>query len=104
MRSKTATLNASRESLIKNLTAIPAIGDILGGNHANFVLAQVLDAPGGAVSNPRALAAYKHMAEELGVVVRFRGGEIGCEGCLRITVGTEQECAAVIARLTEILA
>ena len=31
------------------------------------------------------------MAEQRGVVVRFRGKELGCEGCLRITVGTEDE-------------
>lgn len=103
MREKTSTLNASRDVLIKDLLSIPSVGEVLGGNHANFVMARILDGPGGKASNPRALDAYKRMAEELGVVVRFRGGEIGCEGCLRITVGTKDECESVISRLKEIL-
>jgi histidinol-phosphate aminotransferase len=33
---------------------------------------------------------YLHMAEH-GVVVRFRGNELHCKDCLRVTVGTEEE-------------
>lgn len=101
-----STLNASRAQLISDLRTIPSIGEILGGNDANFVLVQVLDKPreeGGRPSNPRAVEAYKRMAEKMGLVVRFRGNEIGCEGCLRITVGSKEECQAVVDRLRQIL-
>jgi histidinol-phosphate aminotransferase len=37
------------------------------------------------------------------VVVRFRGSEPGCDGCLRITVGTQEENQTVITKLTEVL-
>jgi histidinol-phosphate aminotransferase len=100
------TLNACRAQLISDLGTIPSMGDILGGNDANFVLVQVLDKPreqGGRPSNPRAVAAYKQMAEKMGLVVRFRGNEKGCEGCLRITVGSAEECEAVVERLKQIL-
>lgn len=100
------TLNSCRAQLISDLGTIPSMGDILGGNDANFVLVQVLDKPrpeGGRPSNARALEAYKRMAEKMGLVVRFRGNEIGCEGCLRITVGSPEECQAVVDRLREIL-
>lgn len=99
------TLNANRSLLLKELPKIPGIGKILGGNDANFVLVQILDkADGGKPDNTRAVSVYKTMAESRGVVVRFRGGEIGCEGCLRITVGTKDECEAVLKQLRELLA
>jgi histidinol-phosphate aminotransferase len=105
LRSNVLKLNASRSQLIQSLTAIPSIGRVLGGNDANFVLVEVLDGPkpDGKPSNERAMAAYKKMAEELGVVVRFRGNELGCKGCLRITVGTEKECEVVVQRLKDFL-
>ncbi|KAK4685184.1 histidinol-phosphate aminotransferase, partial [Tremellales sp. Uapishka_1] len=98
----TATLRSSRTTLISALKSKPGIGRILGGNHANFILVEILE--DGKPSNRRAQAVYKTMAESLGVVVRFRGNERGCEGCLRITVGTEEECKAVVERLRELLA
>jgi histidinol-phosphate aminotransferase len=101
--SNTKTLNANRAKLIEDLKSIPSVGAILGTNHANFVLAQILDAPGGKPSNDRAKAVYTEMAENRGVVVRFRGMEIGCEGCIRVTVGTEEENDTAIARLRELL-
>jgi histidinol-phosphate/aromatic aminotransferase/cobyric acid decarboxylase-like protein len=39
----------------------------------------------------RARHAHLALAEEGGVVVQYRGSEIGRQGCLRITVGTEEE-------------
>ena len=95
-------LNANRTKLISTLTAIKGVGRILGGNHANFVLCEIIDADG-RPSNKRALEVYKTMAESRGVVVRFRGSERGCEGCLRITVGTEEECMIAARQLEELL-
>ena len=96
------TLNANRSTLISTLTAVKGVGRILGGNNANFVLCQIVDADG-RPSNKRASEVYKTMAESKGVVVRLRGSERGCEGCLRITVGTEEECEIAARQLEELL-
>lgn len=40
------------------------------------------------------------MAEN-GVVVRFRGNELHCKGCLRITVGNPEENARLVDLLKE---
>ncbi|KAK1924814.1 putative histidinol-phosphate transaminase [Papiliotrema laurentii] len=103
MASAVDTLNKNRDALIQGLREIPAIGEILGGNHANFVLAQVLD-ESGRPSNTRAVEVYRTMAESRGVVVRYRGNEKGCEGCLRVTVGTEEECRQAVDQMKQLLA
>jgi histidinol-phosphate aminotransferase len=74
---------------------------ILGKPHANFLLVQIgnkeeVDRP----DNFRSEKLYKYMAEQDKVVVRFRGKELGCEGCLRVTVGSREECERVVERLT----
>ncbi|ORY23059.1 putative histidinol-phosphate transaminase, partial [Naematelia encephala] len=97
-----ATLNENRKALISALKSVKGVGRILGGNHANFVLAEILDADG-KPSNVKAGEVYKTMAEKLGVVVRYRGNERGCFGCLRITVGTKDECEKVIKTMTKLL-
>lgn len=102
--SHTSRLLRNRDDLIKRLTSgeIKSIGKVLGGNHANFVLVQILDEKG-VTSNERAKGVYRKLAEELGVVVRFRGTEKGCEGCVRITVGSEEEVEVLLQRMKEIL-
>ena len=45
---------------------------------------------------------YKALAEHEGVVVRYRGSEPGCTGCLRITVGTDAENTTALATLLKI--
>ena len=102
MSRSVATLNQNRVALVKQLESIPRVGKILGGNHANFVLAQICDT-NGKPSNEVALEVYQTMAESRGVVVRFRGKEVGCEGCLRITVGTQKECATAVEQLRDLL-
>ncbi|GKZ16813.1 histidinol-phosphate transaminase [Aspergillus brasiliensis] len=95
-----------RDRLVQELPKIPGIGRFLGGQEANFLLVELLDKPaseGGKPSNKTALAAYEAMAEKRGVVVRFRGKELGCEGCLRITVGTEQEVTKFLQELRVVL-
>jgi histidinol-phosphate aminotransferase len=100
---KVAVLNASRVKLLQSLSTIPAIGAPIGSNEANFVVVPVLDKDG-KKDTDRALGVYKTLAEEKGVVVRFRGKEQGCGACLRITVGTEEENEKVIGKLKEVLA
>ena len=83
-----------RDRLLRQLPEIPGIGRFLGGTDSNFLLVEILDKPrseNGKASNEFALALYERLAETQGVVVRFRGKEHGCEGCLRITVGTADE-------------
>ncbi|KAG0370554.1 histidinol-phosphate aminotransferase [Gamsiella multidivaricata] len=93
-----------RNRLLEAFKSIPGLGRVLGTNDANFVLVEVLDKESGKPSNDRAHKVYADMASRQGLVVRFRGTEIGCEGCLRITVGTPEENDVVIQRLTEQLA
>lgn len=105
MRQKISTLVASRGKLLAALASLAplGLGSSIGGNDANFVVVPVLDAPGGKPNNTRSQRVYKSLAEENGVVVRYRGSEPGCEGCLRITVGTEEENDTLIQRLSEVL-
>jgi histidinol-phosphate aminotransferase len=98
---------AQRERLIEELPGIPGIGRFRGGADSNFLLVEILDKPrseGGNPCNVAALAAYKALAESRGVVVRFRGDQFGCEGCLRITVGTESEVTRFLSELGIVLA
>jgi histidinol-phosphate aminotransferase len=105
MQSKIAILNANRVQLIQGLSKITSlgVGQVIGGNHANFVVVPILSKNGGEPDNARSGAVYKRLAEDLGVVVRFRGNEYGCKGCLRITVGSEEEVATVLERLEKVL-
>ena len=59
----------------------------------------VLNRETGNPDNVRSEKVYKELAEKEGVVVRFRGKEYGCEGCLRITVGTEEENGVLLEKL-----
>ncbi|KAI9310080.1 histidinol-phosphate aminotransferase [Dichotomocladium elegans] len=81
---------------------VPGIGQILGTNDANFVLVQILNKEG-QPCNVRSEKVYKLMAESKNVVVRFRGKEYGCTGCLRITVGKEDENREMLEKLAEAL-
>lgn len=81
-----------------------SVGPPLGANDANFVLVPIYARSGPpTLDNARSAALYKRLAEEKGVVIRYRGNEIGCEACVRITVGTKPECEAVIEKLKEVL-
>lgn len=92
MRSNVQTLIRNRDSLISALQTLPGAGAILGANEANFVLVQMLDLETRSKpDNSVAQMVYKRMAEEMGLVVRNRAKDLGCDGCLRITVGTQEE-------------
>jgi histidinol-phosphate aminotransferase len=94
MRRNRQLIVGQRQRLLKELPEVPGVGKFLGGTDSNFLLVEMLDGPveqGGKPSNETALGVYENLAEEKGVVVRFRGKEHGCLGCLRVTVGTEKE-------------
>ncbi|GJJ76640.1 histidinol-phosphate aminotransferase [Entomortierella parvispora] len=95
-----AVMIEERGRLLEAFKSIAGLGKVLGTNDSNFVLVEVLDKDG-KPSNERAFGVYTDMAKRQGLVVRFRGTEIGCEGCLRITVGTPEENETVIRLLTE---
>ncbi|KAL1943884.1 hypothetical protein VTO73DRAFT_3702 [Trametes versicolor] len=106
MKHKVSTLVASRASLLRGLEALAplGLGPAIGGNTANFVMVPVLAKDGsGAPDNVRAGKIYKTLAESEGVVVRFRGNEAGCAGCLRITIGSEDENKVVLQKFSELL-
>ena len=106
MRSNRTRTILQRERMLQELPKIPGIGRFLGGTASNFLLVEILDKPqsqGGKASNEIALAVYERLAETKGVVVRFRGKEHGCTGCLRITVGTEKEVDRMLAEIDIVL-
>lgn len=105
MRGKVSTLIASRASLLQSLATLAPLGlaKSVGGNDANFVMVPVLNRATGEPDNERSQKVYKALAEEEGVVVRFRGGEFGCTGCLRITIGSEDENRVVLGKLRDVL-
>ena len=96
-----------KDRMVQELPKIPGVGRFLGGMDANFLLIEILDKPmemGGVPSNENAMALYERLAETKGIVVRFRGREVGCFGCLRITVGTEKEVDKLIDEMKVTLA
>ncbi len=80
-----------REDLIAALEGLPFVENVFPTD-ANFILAKVRD--------PRAVYAY---LLQKGIVVRDRSKVELCEGCLRITVGTENENRELIKNLTTFL-
>ncbi|KZT10296.1 histidinol-phosphate aminotransferase [Laetiporus sulphureus 93-53] len=106
MSAKVAVLVEQRAVLLHELEKLRplGLGAAIGGNNANFVMVPVLEKCGsGLPDNTRAHRIYKTAAEEEGVVVRYRGGELGCEGCLRITVGSAEENVVALRKLEGLL-
>ncbi|KAG6330618.1 hypothetical protein ID866_8471 [Astraeus odoratus] len=105
MRQKIRTLLDSRKILAQSLAGLShlGLGSIIGGNDANFLMVPVLNKETSMPDNGRSQAVYKALAEKNGVVVRYRGGEAGCTGCLRITIGTEEENELLLEQLQKVL-
>jgi len=76
-----------KEKLIQELQQLSFVQKIHPSD-ANFILVKVTDAGG----------TYKFLTEH-GIVVRNRNYEVGCENCLRITVGTGTENKILINTL-----
>lgn len=107
MRSNREKILTQRLRMLEELPKIPGVGSFLGGAESNFLLVEILDKPrnqGGKPSNETAMALYERLAETKGVVVRFRGKEVGCLGCLRIAIGTEREVDKLLAEMKDVLA
>jgi histidinol-phosphate aminotransferase len=102
MRSNRDKITAQRDRLVAEMSRTDGVGRLRGGTESNFLLFEMLDAAG-QPDNVTALAVYEGLAERKGVVVRFRGKEHGCAGCLRITVGTEEEVTRFLESLRRTL-
>ena len=84
-------LCSERSRLAAGLAAMKGVERVFPSG-GNFLLVKV--------PKPRHVFEY---LQSKGVIVRDRSKERGCEGCLRITVGTEQENEKVLQALKEIL-
>ncbi|AHY75891.1 ADI_G0030220.mRNA.1.CDS.1 [Saccharomyces cerevisiae] len=99
MEATSKIINEEKMRLLKELTALDYVDDqYVGGLDANFLLIRI---NGG--DNVLAKKLYYQLATQSGVVVRFRGNELGCSGCLRITVGTHEENTHLIKYFKETL-
>lgn len=103
MAANRARIAAQRERLLAAMPHVPGVGRLRGGTDANFLLYEILDAHG-CPDNAAALAVYERLADTMGIIVRFRGNEHGCLGCVRVTVGTEDEVTRLLATLESTLA
>ncbi|GJJ10548.1 hypothetical protein Clacol_004775 [Clathrus columnatus] len=107
MRQKVKTLITGRGELITEFERLAklglGLGQPLGGNDANFVLIPVTERGGEKPCCERSIKVYEELAERRGVVVRYRGDQVGCDGCLRITVGTSEENKILIKQLEDVL-
>ncbi|KAK5734502.1 histidinol-phosphate transaminase [Elasticomyces elasticus] len=92
-----------RDRLLREMPKITGVGRFLGGQASNFLLVEIVEKGTGKASNEVALQVYERLAETRGVVVRFRGKEPGCLGCLRVTVGTEKEVGRILEELRNVL-
>lgn len=87
--------------LIKELTSLPNVhNEPVGGIDANFILLRIGDGNG---DNDLAKKLYYKLATESSVVTRYRGNELGCTGCIRITVGTKEENDTLVREFTKLL-
>jgi histidinol-phosphate aminotransferase len=102
MKAHRAAILGQRDRLLNELPKVKGLGRFRGGTESNFLLVEMLDSQG-QPDNVTALRVYEKLAENRGVVVRFRGKEHGCMGCLRITVGTEPEVTRFLKEIADVL-
>lgn len=95
MRRNVEALIEQRQYLVEQLTKAPYIEKVFHSD-ANFLLAKV---------TPSSLAypLYKALADKANVVVRYRGDQLNCDGCIRITVGTPQENKQLLSALDKVV-
>lgn len=89
VQAQVAEIVAEREWLREALADVPCVRQVFPSD-ANFLLVRV-DAPD---------ALYDHLVDQ-GVIVRNRNRVKGCEGCLRLTIGTPQENCRLLQLLRD---
>lgn len=92
LESNIASILEQRDVVRSQLEALTDIVVKVYPSDANFLLFRVKD---------KAEELYKAMADA-GVVTRFRGNELHCDQCIRVTVGTAEENKKFLAMLQEI--
>lgn len=94
MRHNVTQIVQQRNRLIDTLRTKTYI-DTVFPSDANFLLCKL---------RPTQLAKplYKALADEAKIVVRYRGDQLNCEGCIRVTVGTPSENDALLHALDDI--
>lgn len=81
---------AERENLSKELAALAMVKKVYPSD-ANFILIEV----------ENALNTYNSLVDE-GIIIRDRSKVTLCEGCLRITIGTQEENKTLLEALKNI--
>lgn len=89
VQAQVAEIVTEREWLREALADVPCVRQVFPSD-ANFLLVRV-DAPD---------ALYDHLVAQ-GVIVRNRNRVKGCEGCLRLTIGTPQENCRLLQLLRD---
>lgn len=102
MRGFVDTIVSERSKLLEALRGIAGVGKLIGGLDANFVLVEILNKQG-EPCNDAAHKVYTALAVDNQVVVRFRGSEPNCNGCLRISIGTLAENDILVQKLIKCL-
>ncbi|MFU8860217.1 MAG: histidinol-phosphate transaminase [Cyclonatronaceae bacterium] len=92
MKSHIRDIIRERSRLAQALAKIEGVIHVYPSD-ANFLLVRIHNA----------LGVYRHLAK-LGIIVRYRGDQIHCDNCLRITIGTADENATLVDALREVLA
>jgi histidinol-phosphate/aromatic aminotransferase/cobyric acid decarboxylase-like protein len=90
MVKRTKELVSNKNWLASKLNSLPMVQKVYPSD-ANFLL----------VKFDNARQAYSKLASN-GIVVRDRSTQPGCEGCLRITVGTREEVETLLNCLNEL--
>lgn len=78
-----------REKMAAALSALDFVVKVYPSD-ANFLLFRL---------SQNAQAVYKQMADQRGVVTRYRGNEMHCDECIRVTIGTPEENVAFLEAL-----
>lgn len=100
MESNTKKVNEEKVRLWNALTSLNYVDNHpIGGLDANFILIRINKG-----DDELAKEIYLRLATKYGVVIRFRGTELGCQGCLRVTVGTREENDVLIEKFKEAVA
>jgi histidinol-phosphate aminotransferase len=90
-RREVAELRAERERVARELQGLPGVERVFPSG-GNFLLVRI--------SDPRGVFEF---LRSRGIIVRDRSRERGCEGCVRITIGREEENDLLLTAMREIL-
>lgn len=103
-----ADLISKREKLIADLAALRkasghGLGTPLGTSQANFIVLPLFKPGEQRCENVRVKLVTERLKSEHSISVRYIGDLYGCEGCIRVTVGTEWENEMFVQALGAVL-